>query len=104
VYLHISTDLSIKNHRLMGPVKTKAGREGYLFREHQDKASAQERVQQVRASLDNTFSFWPCEQALIEALCSVGFPLVLKVMAPHVFGWERASYRSILVAKKRPTA
>lgn len=102
IYLHISTDLSVKNHRLKGPVKTRGGREGHLFREHQDNATPQEKVQQVRASLDNTFSFWPREEALIEALCSVGFHLVLKVLAPHVFGWEGASYRPILLAKKRP--
>jgi hypothetical protein len=54
----------------------------------------------VRASLDNTFSFWVQEQSLVEALRSAGFKLVLKAMSPHVFGWEGASYRPILVAKK----
>ncbi len=103
IYLHISTDLSVTNHRLQGPVKTRRGREGHLFREHQDNATLQEKVQQVRASLDNTFSFWPREESLIEALRSVGFHLILKVMAPHVFGWEGASYRPFLLAKKRPT-
>ncbi len=100
IYTHVSSDLAIKNHRLQGPQRTNAGREGYLFREHQDDATAKQREQQVRASLDNTFSFWAKEEVLINALKSAGFPLILKVMLPHPFGWENASYRPILVAKK----
>lgn len=100
IYTHVSSDLAIKNHRLQGPQFTKAGREGYLFREHKDDATAEQREQQVRASLDNTFSFWAKEEVLIDALRSAGFPLILKVLTPHPFGWENASYRPILVAKK----
>ena len=100
IYTHISSDLSVKNHRLQGPVKTARGREGYLFREHSDEATAKEREDQVRASLDNTFSFWAREESLIEALRSAGFKLILKAVSPHVFGWEGASYRPILVCKK----
>jgi SAM-dependent methyltransferase len=100
IYTHVSSDLSVKNHKLQGPVRTARGREGYLFREHKDNASTEQRVQQVRASLDNTFSFWAREEVLIEALQSSGFAIILKVMAPHVFGWEGASYRPIIVAKK----
>ena len=101
IYTHVSTEQSVKNHRLQGPAKTARGREGYLFREHADNASVAEREQQVRASLDNTFSFWVKEEHLLDTLKSAGFPLILKVMVPHVFGWEGASYRPILVAKKR---
>ena len=105
VYTHVSSDLAVRNHRLKGPVRTPRGREGYLFREHEDNATAKERVEQVRASLDNTFSFWAREEVLIEALQAAGFPLILKVMAPHVFDWAGASYRPILAARKRsPTA
>lgn len=100
IYTHISTDLSVKNHRLQGPVKTEQGREGYLFREHKDDATAQQREDQVRASLDNTFSFWAREEALVQALSAAGFRLILKAVHPHVFGWEGASYRPILVCKK----
>jgi len=100
LYTHVSTEASVKNHRLQGPVQTAAGRTGYLFREHEDSADANQREQKVRASLDNTFSFWVQEQDLVEALRAAGFSLVLKVVAPHVFGWEGASYRPIMVAKK----
>lgn len=100
LYTHVSTELSIKNHRLQGPVKTAAGRTGYLFREHDDKADAEQREKKVRASLDNTFSFWAEEPALVDAIRAAGFRLVLKAVSPHVFGWEGASYRPILIAKK----
>lgn len=100
IYTHVGSDLAVKNHRLQGPQKTARGREGFLFREHKDNATAEQREQQVRASLDNTFSFWAREEALIDALRSAGFPLILKVLTPHPFGWENASYRPILVAKK----
>jgi len=100
IYTHVATDLSIKSHNLSGPHKTPLGREGYLFREHKDHATAEQREQQVRASLDNTFSFWAREEVLIDALRSAGFPLILKVLTPHPFGWENASYRPVLIAKK----
>jgi len=104
IYTHVGSDLAVKNHRLQGPKKTARGREGFLFREHKDTATAEQREQQVRASLDNTFSFWAREEVLIDALRSAGFPLILKVLTPHPFGWENASYRPILVAKKGPAA
>lgn len=100
IYTHVSSDMAVKNHRLQGPKHTAAGREGFLFREHKDDATAKQREEQVRASLDNTFSFWAREEALIDALRSAGFPLILKALTPHPFGWENASYRPILVAKK----
>jgi SAM-dependent methyltransferase len=100
IYTHIGTEASVKNHRLQGPVSTPNGRTGYLFREHEDSADAEKREQKVRASLDNTFSFWAEEKSLIDTIRSAGFKLILKAMSPHVFGWEGASYRPILVAKK----
>mgnify|MGYP001627303212 CR=1 FL=1 len=100
VYTHVSTDLSIKNHRLQGPVTTAAGRTGYLYREHEDDAGAEARERKVRASLDNTFSFWAQEQSLVEAIRAAGFKLILKAMSPHVFDWDGASYRPILIARK----
>lgn len=102
IYTHVSTDLSVKNHALQGPQTTARGRQGYLFREHKDAATPEERDKKVRASLDNTFSFWAEEKVLVEALNKAGFPLILKALLPHPFGWENASYRPILIAKKAP--
>ena len=44
LYTHVSTEASVKAHRLQGPVQTSAGRTGYLFREHEDSADAQTRA------------------------------------------------------------
>lgn len=100
IYTHVSTEVSVEKHRLQGPVMTPKGRKGHLFREHSDNATTQEREAQVRASLDNTFSFWAQERDLVAGLNQSGFRTVLKVLSPHVFGWERASYRLLLVARK----
>lgn len=100
IYTHVSSETSVRNHRLEGPVKTPLGREGFLFREHKDDATAEQREKKVRASLDNTFSFWAREESVVDALKSAGFSLIMKVLKPHPFGWEGASYRSIFIAKK----
>lgn len=100
LYTHTCTETSVKNHRLEGPVKTPRGREGYLFREHQDGDTRELRESRIRSSLDNTFSFWVREQDLVESLREAGFYPILKVMLPHPFNWEEALYRPILVAKK----
>lgn len=101
LYTHVSTEMSVKNHRLEGPRYTKKGVEGYLFREHKDNATEEEKEKQVRASLDNTFSFWAKESSLITAIKQSGFDVVLKVLNPHPFDVDNASYRSIIVAKKK---
>lgn len=101
IYTHISTDLSVKNHRLQGPVSTEGSYQGHLFREHKDNATGKEKEDQVRASLDNTFSFWAKEDQLVSALEDAGFPFISKVLTPHPFGWENASYRPIIIAKKK---
>jgi SAM-dependent methyltransferase len=95
IYTHVSTPLSVERHGLQGPVKTKKGSSGHLFREYADGATAEER-ERSHASLDNTFSFWATERALIEKLHSTGFRSVTRLMLPHPFGWENASYRPIL--------
>lgn len=100
LYTHTSTDVSVKNHRLEGPVKTRRGCEGHLFREHQDGDTPEHRESRIRSSLDNTFSFWVREENLVESLREAGFSHISKVMTPHPFNWEEALYRPILVAKK----
>lgn len=100
IYTHVSTSASIDRFNLQGPTKTDSGYEGYLFREHKDNASEKDRQRKVRASLDNTFSFWATEHCLIKALKTVGFNCISKLLHPHLFGWEEASYRVILIARK----
>ena len=100
IYTHVSTAQSIERFNLKGPVKTETGYEGYLFREHKDNASEEQKYRKVRASLDNTFSFWATEKSLIDALSSVGFKSISKLMKPHLFNWEEASYRLLIIARK----
>lgn len=123
LYLHISNDLSIARHNLQGltsnsggcgwaerifnrfrnkprkAVATAKGYKGYLYREHEDSATNEEKVRQVRASLDNTFSFWPTEPSLYNALGNAGFKSISRLQHPHLFGWEESSYRPLVIAR-----
>ena len=99
LYTHISTPLSIERHRLQGPVKTERGHEGYLFREHREGATAEEKYRQVRASLDNDRSFWATEESLYEALRGAGFRTVARLAHPHIFGRLEGSYRPLIIGR-----
>lgn len=101
LYTHVSSEQVAKDYKLKGPVKSADGYNGYLFREHKDGASEEEKIAQVRASLDNTFSFWATNESLIKALKNVGFHYVLKVYEPHMFGnIANKNFRQIIVARK----
>lgn len=101
LYTHVSTPDAVKNFRLKGPVTVDHGATGYLFREHADDATTEERVNQVRASLDNTFSFWATEESLLKALSRVGFGVITKVFYPHPFSnYVDQNLRAVLIAKK----
>jgi len=101
IYTHVSSDASIRQHRLEGPVNTANGYTGYLYREHKESSSPEERLKGVRASLDNTQSFWAEEKALVNALVASGFDSVVKSLSPHVFGnIDRAAYRPVLICRK----
>ena len=100
LYTHISNDISIENHRLRGPQKTKSGYEGYLYQEHADGATDEQKEKKVRASIDNTYSFWAREESLMEALKNSGFKFIYKIITPSPFGRVNASYRLMIVAKK----
>lgn len=101
LYTHVSTPEAVKNFRLRGPVMAAGKFEGFLLQEHAEDASQEEREEQVRASLDNTYSFWGTEEALVAALKSVGFGLVAKILEPHVFGsYHNRNLRVIFICKK----
>jgi SAM-dependent methyltransferase len=100
LYTHVATPTSLSEYALSGPVSA-SGYEGYLLREHAEGATTQQKIDQVRASLDNTFSFWATEESLLRALKRVGFNTVVKVYEPHVFGdYAKRNFRPIIVAKK----
>ena len=99
IYTHISTPLSIEQHRLTGPVKSQSGLEGYLFREHKEGATAEEKYKQVRASLDNVHSFWATEESLYTALGNAGFSTISRLVHPSIFQSLQGSYRPIIIAR-----
>lgn len=101
IYTHVSTDFARANHRLDGPVESASGYRGYLFREHADDATDQQKMNKVRASLDNPQSFWAEKGELMRALEATGFRTVMQVMKPHVFSrFDQADYRPILICRR----
>lgn len=100
LYTHVSTPEAVERFRLQGPVRTRNGYEGFLFREHADDASAEERQRQVRASLDNTFSFWATPESFSKALATVGFVSVSKSLTPNMHNWVDAQCRWLAVARR----
>lgn len=103
LYTHVSTSQAVVDFRLAGPRSVGEGLTGYMLREHPDEADQAEREGQVRASLDNTFSFWATEESLILALKRSGFGFISKVYEPHIFGGHvNRNLRVIIVAKKVP--
>jgi SAM-dependent methyltransferase len=101
LYTHVSTPEAVRDFSLKGPVTVADSYQGYLFREHPEGATEQQKIDQVRASLDNTFSFWATDESLMRALKRVGFETIVKVYEPHVFGdYANRNFREIIVAKK----
>jgi len=101
LYTHVSTPAVIKDFRLTGPVLAAETYEGYLLQEHAEDATPEQREAQVRASLDNTYSFWATEEALIAALKRVGFKTIVKMFEPHIFGgYVNRNLRVVFLCKK----
>ena len=78
--------------------RTHAGREywGRLYTEHRPRASEEERVAKLRASLDNPDSFWLTRPSLYNLLADAGFTSVLEAHVPRP--GERWADRVTLVA------
>jgi len=101
MYTHVSTPDSIERFRLQGPVTIDQEYEGYLFREHKDGATKEDQEKKVRASLDNTHSFWATPESLVKALRAAGFSAIYNILSPHIFSNPvNAAYRPILIARK----
>jgi len=101
LYTHISNPDSIERFRLTASKPVGDNYAGYLFREHKDNATEEQKATKVRASLDNTFSFWAEEDSLIRALKDAGFSTISAVLEPHVFGNPKdKGMRRIFMAAK----
>lgn len=101
LYTHVTNERSVERFRL-APTDPVVGRfAGSLFREHKDNATEEQKRAKVRASLDNTFSFWAEEPSLIEALLAAGFESIDKVMHPRIFDdWDERTIRIVLNCRK----
>jgi 2-polyprenyl-3-methyl-5-hydroxy-6-metoxy-1,4-benzoquinol methylase len=100
LYTHVSAPDAVTKFRLEGPVKAD-GFDGFHFREHADHATVKQREELVRASLDNTFSFWATEESLVAALKKAGFNFVCKMFEPHAFGgYANRNIRVIFICRK----
>jgi SAM-dependent methyltransferase len=102
LYVHVATEKTIPEFKLRPHTFGDGKYHGALFQEHAEKASTQQRLDQVRASLDNTFSFWPFEETLVERMIEVGFRHVAKVYQPSFVGAVRKRmFRGLWIARRR---
>lgn len=101
VYTHTSdvANTSKFAERLSDMLTTPDGYQGRQYREHPDNASEEQKRQRVRSSLDNTFSFWPTEAALLEGLRRAGFAHVSRQLHPNPFARAADEYRVFYVCR-----
>jgi len=71
---------------------------GRLYMEHQPDASQRERLDKLRASLDNPVSFWLTRPSLFNLLIDAGFTSVLETRSPRASTWPEDHVT--LVAKR----
>ena len=100
IYTHVSDAVSIDKWKLKGPIETADKYRGYLYREHPEEATTEEKARRVRSSLDNTFSFWATEESLLKGMKDVGFRFLSKLAAPHPFGNPIGEHRQIWICRK----
>ncbi len=105
-HFHVTLAANGSDLRLMElslqPAEPVGGRfEGSSFREHTDNASEAERTAQVRASLDNTFSFWATEPSLMQRFAELGFKTIVKLYQPSFAQtWKERVFRGIWVLRR----
>ncbi len=71
---------------------------GRLYREHSANASRAQRAAKLRASLDNTQSFWPTRASLYNLVRDAGFTSVLEARSPRPY--QRYEDQLTLVAHR----
>jgi SAM-dependent methyltransferase len=82
LYTHVYSDLVEGKFKLKPTDPVEGGYAGVLFREHEEKTTLEQRMANVRASLDNAYSFWAREEYLVKRLVDVGFKSVIKLYEP----------------------
>jgi SAM-dependent methyltransferase len=101
LYTHVSSAPAVKEFDLIGPLKVQAGMAGYLKVDHSAGITGQDMGSHMRSSLDNRYSFWANEEALVRGLKAAGFSTILKAFEPHAFSrHDDRNTRVILIARK----
>lgn len=103
LYTHVSSEWVIKKFKLQPAEPIEAKYDGALFREHADDATEAQRTAQVRASLDNTFSFWATEPALMQRFHDLGFKTIMKLYEPaFALTFQERVFRGVWVLRRNP--
>ncbi len=101
LYTHVSSAWVNKKFQLQPAEPIEGGYTGSLFREHKDEATADQREKRVRASLDNTFSFWATEPSLMQRFSDVGFQTIVKLYKPaFALTYEERVFRGVWVLRR----
>lgn len=101
LYTHVYSDLVEGRFKLKPTDPVEGGYAGVLFREHEEKTTPEQRMANVRASLDNTYSFWAREEYLVKRLVDVGFKSIVKLYEPvFQMSFPERVFRGIWIARK----
>jgi len=82
LYTHVSSEWVVERFKLKATEQIDGKYSGSLFQEHKEDSTPEQRVAQVRASLDNLYSFWATEDSLIRRFVDLGFKSIIKLYEP----------------------
>ena len=100
LYTHTSEPGWEVKFKLSEEITNDDGLKGRLYREHPDGATAEQKKQRIRNSIDNTFSFWAREASLFEALKRAGFKYISKQLAPMPYSKPTEEFRVFYICRK----
>lgn len=101
LYTHVSSEWVVKKFKLQPADPVDGKFDGAHFREHADDATETQRTAQVRASLDNTFSFWATEPALMQRFHDLGFKTIVKLYEPaFAITFQERVFRGVWVLRR----
>lgn len=101
LYTHVSSEWVTEKFKLKPTEPVDGKYAGALFQEHKEGSTQEQRTAQVRASLDNVYSFWAREDALIQRFVDVGFRSIVKLYEPaFVLTYVERVFRGIWILRR----
>jgi SAM-dependent methyltransferase len=82
LYTHVSSEWVANKFKLTPSEPLDGGYTGALYQEHEEDSTPEQRIAQVRASLDNVYSFWASEESLVKRFVDLGFRSIVKLYEP----------------------